>query len=111
MTIQLTPNLSCVMPKRGEKKVLSSGMMTFPPVDNPLNSRSASAASFASTDSANPSNLGLPVFRPSEAMTLVSPILSEACITLSSLPGAHIDFSGLSFQRISMPTSAPSVFL
>ena len=43
MTIQFTPNLSCVMPKRGEKNVLSSGMMTVPPSDNPLKSRSASA--------------------------------------------------------------------
>src|SRR5215470_6904144 len=111
MTIQFTPNLSCVIPKRGEKNVLSSGMMTVPPSDNPLKRRSASAASLASTESAKPSNLGLPVLRPSDAITLVSPILRDACITLFSLPGEHIDFSGLSFQRISMPTSAPSVFL
>jgi hypothetical protein len=31
ITIQCTPNLSASMPKRGEKKVLVNGCVTFPP--------------------------------------------------------------------------------
>src|SRR6185295_1413976 len=43
--IQLTPNLSASIPKRGEKNVLVSGIVIFPPADNALNRRSASASS------------------------------------------------------------------
>jgi hypothetical protein len=37
--------------------------------------------------------------------------LRQECITLFSLAGVHIDFSGESFQRISIATSAPIAFL
>src|SRR5215510_9701434 len=109
--IQFTPNLSASIPKRGEKKVLVIGIVTLPPDDKALNRRSASASSLASSESAKPLKSGWPLFSPSDAMTRVFPIVREACITLFSLFGVHIDFSGLSFQRISMPTSAPTAFL
>src|SRR5262245_37099105 len=111
MIIQFTPNLSASIPKRGEKNVLVIGIVTFPPDDRALNRRSASASSLASSESAKPLKSGWPLFSPSDAMTRVFPIVREACITLFSLFGVHIDFSGLSFQRISMPTSAPTAFL
>jgi hypothetical protein len=44
MTIQCTPNLSASMPNRGEKKVLVSGSVTWPPSPSALNMRSASAS-------------------------------------------------------------------
>ena len=41
---------------------------------------------------------------------MVSPIWNWECITLSAFCGVHIDLSGLSFQRISIPTFAPIAF-
>src|SRR5262249_1521342 len=111
MIIQFTPNLSASIPKRGEKKVLVIGIVTLPSDDRALNRRSASVSSLASSESAKPLKSGWPLFSPSDAMTRVFPIVREACITLFSLFGVHIDFSGLSFQRISMPTWAPTAFL
>src|SRR5262249_20304468 len=61
------------MPTRGEKKVLASGIVTWPPSASAANFLSASASSFAAIDSAKPSNFGLPVLRPSDDMIVVSP--------------------------------------
>src|SRR5258706_64988 len=68
------------MPKRGEKNVSESGICTCPPSPRAANSRSAAAMSIAVMDSENPWNSGLPWHRPSDAMTLVSPMRSSACI-------------------------------
>src|SRR5262249_44474338 len=67
MIIQFTPNLSATIPKRGEKNVLVSGIVTFPPFDSALNKRSASASSLASSESAKPLKSGWPLFSPSDA--------------------------------------------
>src|SRR5262249_23606463 len=72
-TIQLMPNLSASMPKRGEKKVLPSGMCTCPPSASAANSRSASASFLALSAREKPLNSGLPWAIPSDAMTAVSP--------------------------------------
>jgi hypothetical protein len=63
--------------------------------------------------SANPWNDGLPMQRPSDAITAVSPIRKHECITFSSEPGGFmLGFaSGFSLKRISISTLAPSVFL
>src|SRR5579871_462554 len=54
MTIHCTPNLSVSMPKRGEKNVLASGIVTVPPSPRAPNSLSASASLAAETVSAKP---------------------------------------------------------
>src|SRR5699024_5821921 len=56
LTIQDTPNLSTSMPNDSEKKVLPSGMSAWPPLDNALNTRSASSG--LATDSATLKPLG-----------------------------------------------------
>src|SRR5687767_13876744 len=96
MTIQCTPKRSATMPKQGEKKVLVSGITTFPPSARALNHLSASASSLAGRDSPKPSNLGFPEAMPSDASTVPPLILKAACSTLSSLPGVHMVGSGLS---------------
>lgn len=108
MIIQCTPNLSASMPNLGEKKVLVSGSVTWPPSPSALNMRSTSASLLALTASEKPSNFGCPAFLPSEASTVVSPIWNCACMTLFSEPGSHCVCSGASLKRISMPTLAPT---
>ena len=54
MTIHPTPKRSATMPKRGEKKVLVSGICTWPPSASAANSRSASASSGTVSDSEKP---------------------------------------------------------
>ncbi len=44
MTIHDTPKRSATMPKRGEKKVLPSGICTCPPLPSAANNLSASAS-------------------------------------------------------------------
>ncbi len=87
------------------------GITTLPPSDERLERVCRLRVGFGASESAKPSNFGLPVLRPSEIMTPVSPILMQECITLFSLPGVHIDLSGASFQRISMATLASTAFL
>ena len=53
-TIQDTPKRSATMPKRGEKKVFPIGICTCPPSARAANSRSASAASAAVSESEKP---------------------------------------------------------
>src|SRR5438876_6899233 len=98
------------MPKLDEKKVLVKGACTVPPSLKAANRRLASASLDTVSDSANPSNLGLPVQRPSEARIVLSPTRKLACITLFSLPGGvqpGCGGSGLSLNRIIMITWAP----
>jgi hypothetical protein len=51
------------------------------------------------------------VLRPSDTITVLSPMRMLPCMILSAAPGMDIEESGLSFQRISIATSASSVFL
>src|SRR6266404_8625004 len=114
MIIHDTPNRSATMPNREEKKVLASGMQTFPPLLSAVNSRSASASFDTGSDRAKPWKFGRPRHWPSEAITVESPMRRLACITLFSAPGGTMPGgwgSGLSLNRISMVTSAPSVLL
>jgi hypothetical protein len=69
------------------------------------------ASSGTVSDREKPWKLGWPAQRPSEAITVVSPMRRLACMTLASEPGGTIPGgggSGLSWNRISMVTSAPS---
>ena len=114
MTIQDTPKRSATIPNAVAKNVLPSGICTCPPSESARNLRSASSLFFTSRERAKPWKPGLPCMRPSETITVASPILSEACMTLSSEPGAHSPaggFSGASLKRISISTFAPSAFL
>src|SRR5579884_2097877 len=108
-TIQNTPNLSSTMPNFAEKKVLASGISTLPPAASAANAWSTSASVGRDNDSANPSNVGLPEARPSDAIRVVLPIWSWACITLfgSRGPQPGGGGSGLSLNRISRLTWAP----
>ena len=57
------------------------------------------------SDSEKPWNSGLPLQRPSEAITVVSPMRKLACITLFSVPGGSMPGGGspgLSLKRISI---------
>src|SRR5208283_15846 len=85
-TIQLTPKRSFTMPKLDAKNGEPNGIVTSPPSDNALNIICASASVLTSSESAKPSNFGFPVLRPSDAISRVSPILRQECITLSALP-------------------------
>src|SRR5438445_7806103 len=60
MTIHVTLKRSATMPKRGEKKVLVSGICTCPPSASTLNRRSASASLGTVSDSDIPWKPGLP---------------------------------------------------
>ena len=111
MTIHVTPKRSATMPKRGENKVLVSGICTCPPSASALNRRSASASLGTVSDSEMPWKPGLPWQAPSDAITIVSPMRRLACMTLFSEPGGTMPGgggSGLSLKRISMVVSAPS---
>src|SRR5260221_4597947 len=111
-TIQPTPNLSATMPNFGEKKVLVSGIWTWPPSDSAAKVLSASASLFAVIDNEKPLKSGLPDAMPSEAITNASPTLNAACMILLSSDGAQFGFfSGLSLKRIIISTLAPSAFL
>ena len=99
------------MPKRDEKNVFAIGILTLPPSARALKMRSASASVPALRASAMPWKLALPVQRPSDINSVVSPARSAACITLSALPGETIEGSGASLKRISICTSAPIAFL
>src|SRR5262249_43435270 len=83
ITIQCTPNLSLTIPKLEAKKVFVSGCVTLPPSASAPKMRLACASSLAVSASETPSNLGLPLAKPSEASTCVSPMRNAACITLS----------------------------
>src|SRR5271169_566622 len=96
ITIQATPNLSVSMPKRGEKKVLASGIVTWPSSPSVAKILSASVSSLAKIVRAKPWKFGLPWLRPSEASSIASPIWICACMTLSLEPGETIDWSGAS---------------
>jgi hypothetical protein len=64
-------------------------------------------------ESENPWNVGRPSQRPSDIITLVSPMRRHACMTLCSEPGGIIPGgggSGLSLNRSRTATSAPSAF-
>ena len=74
------------MPKLGEKKVLVSGICTWPPSLSALNSRSASAGLAALSASEKPWNVAFPWHWPSDAITEVSPIRKQECITFSPEP-------------------------
>src|ERR1700730_7716105 len=90
MTIHDTPKRSATIPKRGEKKVLVSGICTCPPSASALNRRSASASLGTVSDSDIPWKPGLPWQAPSDAITVVSPMRRLACMILFSEPGATI---------------------
>jgi hypothetical protein len=63
------------------------------------------------SESATPWKLGRPSQRPSEAITVVSPMRKLVCMTLYSEPGGTMPGgggSGLSLKRMSIVTSAPS---
>src|SRR5262245_14273602 len=114
MIIQPTPKRSATMPKRLAKKVLPSGICTCPPSASAANIRSAAASLLALRVSEKPSNFGLPLALPSDAMTSAPLMRMHACMILFSLPGGTMPgggFSGLSLKRIIIPTSAPSAFL
>src|SRR5438132_13269545 len=101
MTIHDTPKRSATMPKRGEKKVLVSGICTCPPAASALNRRSASASLGTVSDSDIPWKPGLPWQATSDAITVVSPMRRLACMILFSEPGRTIPGgggSGLSFE-------------
>ena len=53
-TIQLTPNLSLVIPKHGDQKVFPSGMKTLPPTASASRSFFACAALSAVIDNETP---------------------------------------------------------
>jgi len=99
------------MPKRDEKNVFAIGILTLPPSARALKMRSASASVPALRASAIPLKWGLPVQRPSDINSVVSPARSAACITLSAFPGEIIDWSGASLNRMSISTLAPIAFL
>ena len=82
------------MPKRDEKNVFAIGIFTLPPSASALNIRSASASLAALSASEMPLKFGLPVQRPSDISSWVSPARRAACMTLSPLPGEIIDWSG-----------------
>src|SRR5262245_26917713 len=106
-----TPKRSATMPKRGDQKVLVSGICTCPPSASAPNTRSASASCATASDSPKPWKLGRPSQRPSEAITVVSPMRKLVCMTLFSEPGGTMPGaggSGLSLKRMSIVTSAPS---
>src|SRR5215475_10478961 len=93
-TIHDTPKRSSSMPKRGEKNVLPSGILTLPPLLSPLNARSASASLLTWIESVTPPNGVLSAQSPSDAMTSLSPILKHACMTLLSQFGGSLSGGG-----------------
>src|SRR5207249_12153609 len=112
MTIHVTPKRSSTMPKLAAKNVGISGCCTLPPSLSAPNRRFASASSRAVSDSAMPSNAPLPVHRPSEASTCVSPMRNAACRILSGgavMPGCC--GPGISLKRIIISTLAPRPLL
>src|SRR5215510_3852003 len=93
-TIQDTPKRSLTIPKRGEKKVLASGIFTCPPLLSPLKARSASASVLTWIDSVTPLNPRLSALSPSVAMIWVSPILKHECMILLSQLGGTLSGGG-----------------
>src|SRR5262245_429575 len=69
-------------------------MCSCPPSLSAVNARFASASVGTVSERANPWNCGRPWFRPSEAITVVSPTLNEACMILSAAPGMLTEGSG-----------------
>ena len=103
------------MPNAGEKKVLAIGATTVPPSASASNLLRASTSLATESVSEMPLNTGWPPAMPSEAMRVVSPTRSSACMTLS--PGTAADAehspaggSGLSRKRISNCVCAPSAW-
>src|SRR5579864_9311848 len=90
LTIQPMPNRSSTMPKRGDQKVLFNGISTLPPAERAAKARSASASLATERAREKPSNLGLSVEQPSEAMIVVWPILKLVCMILFSNPGGTL---------------------
>ncbi|MNT52309.1 hypothetical protein D3C72_1893310 [compost metagenome] len=113
----MTPKRSLTMPNCSAKKVLSSGITTWPPSFRPLKAFSTPALSAKLTVRPKPSNLGWFEQRPSEAMITLSPTWNSMCMTLSSVPGGGWQpgsafwGSGLSLNDIRILTLAPRVFL
>src|SRR5882672_6673128 len=66
--IQPTPYLSWSMPKQGEKKVLVSGICTWPPAPSLSNSDLASASFFGLSESEKPWNALVPPVQSSAPM-------------------------------------------
>ena len=98
------------MPKHGDQKVLPSGICTWPPSASASNARFAAASSGTAYDNENPLKLVLPEQPPSDAITVPSPIFSDACMILFSDPGGSMPSgtgSGLSLNRIIVSTCAP----
>src|SRR4051794_1205152 len=109
LIIHDTPNLSVTTPNAGDQNVLPSGICTAPPSERPLNSFSAAATVGGLNASEMPSNFGWPLQWQSDAITVVSPTRNIECITFFSVPGGMPwHGSGLSPNRISATTSAPS---
>src|ERR1041384_8623209 len=75
ITIQLTPKRSTSMPKCCAKKVLPSGIVTWPLLDSAANMRLASASFAAVSDSEKPWKFFSLLAQPSDAMSTASPIL------------------------------------
>ncbi len=111
--IQETPKRSVSMPKRGEKKVFAKGIWILPPSTSAAKTLSASASLSSVSVSEMPSNVGLPLQRPSEAITICSPMRNCICMILFSQPGGTMPGcggSGLSLKRSIIVFSAPSAF-
>src|SRR3546814_17719987 len=87
MTIHDTPKRSVSMPKQGAKKVLPSGMRTSPPLPKAVNICWAVVSSGAFSDKENHWETGFPAHKPSEAMRVVAPPRTQACMTLSYYTG------------------------
>src|SRR4051812_8732703 len=114
ITIQPTPNLSASMPNFGKKNVFIIGWRTWPPSLSAANSRSASASVSTASVSEKPLNSDLPALLPSDAMIFWPPSLKDECMTPFGFDGGAQLGSlgpGASLKRISISTSAPSVFL
>ena len=108
--IHCTPKRSATMPKRGEKKVLASGICTWPSSASDAKSRSASASFGTVIASEKPWKTGRSVEQPSDAITVVSPMRKLACMIFSSKPGGTMPGaggSGFSLKRMNSVTSAP----